>query len=144
MAKGFGLKPFGYGPFGLPLAPPTPSAPSALSSSRKIDGIAGRYVVNDVGGFQAMDDTAQRVLLAVSFALKPRAPFITTRDLAAQETAIRAALAFLTSGQEPAIRLIAVAAAKTGPNATSLKVRFKNLLTGTEQTLEPARSTSTG
>jgi hypothetical protein len=136
-SKGFGAKPYGFGGYGSPLAPPVPAAFSSLSSSRKYDGLTGRYVANDEGGFEAMDDTAQRVILTVAFAVKT-GPFITPRDLAQQEATIRAALAVsLTSGPTPAIRLISVTAAQTGPTASGVIVRYFNNLTGTEQTVSP-------
>ena len=136
-SRGFGVKPWGYGGYGAPLTPSTPAAFSSLSSSRSFDGIKGRYVANDEGGFEAMDDTAQRVVLNVAFAVR-RGPFITPRDLAQQEADIRAALAVsLTAGPTPAIRLIEVTAAQTGPTASAVTVRYFNNLTNTEQTVSP-------
>ena len=134
---GYGQKPWGFGGYGTPLTLPQPSSPSELSSSRKIEDRTGRYVTNDEGGFEAMDDTAQRVWLLVAFATKT-GPFITARDMATQEAAIRAALKPLTTGAEPAIRLLAVTASQVGPTSTSVSVRYVNRLTGTEQTVEPA------
>lgn len=135
-SKGFGQKPWGYGGYGAPLSPPTPAAVSSLSSSRKINAKTGRYVANDEGGFEPMDDTAQRVVLLVAFAAKV-GPFITPPDLSAQEATIRAALAPLVAKPEPAIRLLAVSAAQTGPTSTAVTVRYINNLTGTEQTVSP-------
>ena len=136
-SRGFGQKPYGFGGYGSPLTPSTPAAFSSLSSSRKFNGLTGRYVANDEGGFEAMDDTAQRVILTVAFAVKS-GPFITPRDLATQEAGIRAALAVsLTSGPSPAIRLISVSAAQTGPTSSAVTVRYFNNLTNTEQTVSP-------
>lgn len=136
-SKGFGAKPWGFGGYGSLLAPPAPAVFSSLSSSRSFDGLTGRYVANDAGGFEPMDDTAQRVILTVAFAVK-QGPFITPRDLSQQEADIRAALAVsLTAGAAPAIRLISVEAAQTGPTSSGVTVRYFNNLTNTEQTVSP-------
>lgn len=134
---GFGRTPWGYGGYGSPLTPPAPATLSELSTSRYLDGVTGRYVTNDEGGFDPMGDTRQRVQLLIAFALKDQ-PFITQRDLAEQSAAIRAALQPMTRGPEPAIRLLAVTAAQSGPTASAVTVRYIDLLTGTEQTVEPA------
>lgn len=134
---GYGKKPWGFGGYGTPLTLPQPAAPSELSSSRLIEDRTGRYVTNDEGGFEPMDDTAQRVWLLVAFAART-GPFITARDMAAQEAVIRAALKPLTTGTEPAIRLLAVTVTQVGPTSTAASVRYVNRLTGTEQTVEPS------
>jgi hypothetical protein len=137
VSRGFGAKPWGFGGYGAPFTPSTPAAFSSLSSSRSFDGIKGRYVANDEGGFEAMDDTAQCMVLTVGFATKT-GPFITPRDLAQQEATIRAALAVsLTAGSTPRVRLIEVTAAQTGPTASAVTVRYFNNLTNTEQTVSP-------
>lgn len=136
-SRGYGRKPWGYGGYGSALADPTPATFSSLSSSRSFDGLTGRYVANDEGGFEPMDDTAQRVVLTVAFATKS-GPFITPRALAQQEADIKAALAVsLTAGPAPAIRLISVTAEQTGPTASAVTVRYFNNLTNTEQTVSP-------
>jgi len=138
VSLGYGKKPWGFGSFGSPLTLPTPAASSSLSSSRKYDGKTGRYIANDEGGFEAMDDTAQRVILLVAFAAKT-GPFLTDRDLAAQVAGVRDALSVLTSGPEPAVMLLGVSCEASGPTSSRLTVRYRNNLTGTEQTVEPAR-----
>ena len=135
---GYGKKPWGFGGYGSPLTPATPATPSSLSSSRKFDGKTGRYIVNDEGGFEAMDDTAQRVILLVAFAAKS-GPFLTDRDLAAQVAEVRSALSVMTIGPEPAITLLGVSCEASGPTSSRLTVRYRNNLTGTEQTVEPAQ-----
>lgn len=138
VSLGYGRKPWGYGGYGSPLTTPTPATESSLSSSRRFDGLTGRYVANDEGGFEAMDDTAQRVILLVAFAVKTGS-FLTDRDLAAQVAEVRKALTVMTNGPEPAIRLLGVTAEQSGPTASRLTVRYFNNLTGTEQTVEPAQ-----
>jgi len=138
VSLGYGKKPWGYGSFGSPLTLPTPASTSSLSSSRKFDGKTGRYVVNDEGGFEAVDNTAQRVILLVAFSAKS-GPFLTDRDLAAQVAEVRSALSVMTIGPEPAITLLGVSCEASGPTSSRLTVRYRNNLTGTEQTVEPAQ-----
>ena len=133
---GFGQKPWGYGGYGSPLAPPVPAVESALSSSRKVDFVTGRYVANDEGGFEAMDDTAQRVVLLVAFAVK-RSTFLTAQSLAGQEAAIRNALLVVTRGPAPEIRVLSVSAVATDVQTSAVSIRYVNNLTGTEQTVSP-------
>jgi hypothetical protein len=109
-------------------------ARSDLSSSRKIDFARKDYVLNDEGGFEPMNDITQRVVLLVSFAIKPR-KFVTPRDLNGQKDDVRKALSILTSGSEPSIKLIDVTADAAGAGRTKTVVAFQNLLTNTKQTV---------
>jgi hypothetical protein len=130
---------FGTGPFGSSLGPTTLSFAaeerSSLSSSRKINGVTKRYELNEQGGFESMDDVSQRVLLLISFA-DIETPFITDRDMQEQELRLRDALRAMTTGPEPAIRLLEVSVVSNEPGVTTKTIRFQNLLTNTETTVE--------
>lgn len=131
---------FGVGPFatnGLGSALPTyPSEPrTTLSSSRKIDPETGAYVLNDDGGFEAMDDVAQRVYLAICFGVEGP-PIIDARFQATMQAAIRKALEPLTKGRKPAIKIIAVNVTDDGRETTLKEVVYRNLLTNTNTTVQ--------
>lgn len=132
--SGFGQGPFGSGPFGLPYLPPTQTTRAALSSSRSIDTF-GRYVVADDGGIVSMDDTAQRVILLISFGVKPP-DIITPSTLAAQEQAIRVALKPLTSGKQPAIKNLQIVVSDGGGGALFESVTYFDLLAQRQQTVK--------
>jgi hypothetical protein len=130
--SGFGSDPFGGGPFGAPSFVVAASPLNALSSSRGVNGVTRRYVVNDEGGFAAMDDTAQRVMLALAFGVtQPKT--ITPETRAALETQIRAALRPLTAGREPAIKILSLTVDDNGRDELTPRLAYKNLLTGTLQ-----------
>lgn len=122
---------YGPGPYGQ--APPT-----ALSSSRKIDGTIRQYVLSldGNGGFEPMDDIAQRVQLLLAFGV-PAQKIITPQGHLDTAAAIRKALAPLTTGTPPAIRIDALDVGSDAPGATFQRVQYTNLLTGTQQTLLP-------
>ena len=66
MSTGFGVMPFGLGPFGLetPDDPPTP--PTGTAGSRYINPATGDYEVDETTGqLKQMPRTRQRVLLAL-------------------------------------------------------------------------------
>jgi hypothetical protein len=129
---GFGTGPYGLSPLGFPTDEPEQLAPAKVGSAVKIDAKTRRYVVADDGGFEAMDGTAQRVLLLVCLAIGKEAPFITPQGDAEMEQRIRAALAPLTDTRDPDIELETVEI--TSDRSTSNRlVRYKNLRTGTYQ-----------
>ena len=132
---------YGTGPFGSALGiyppPPGPETPSDLSSSRKIDGVKKRYVLDAIGGFLPMDDTDQRVLLTLAFA-ETEMPFITPQAMRQQELKIRAALAAngLVDVRAPVIELELVSVERTGPGETTATVKYRNLISGTTKTVK--------
>jgi hypothetical protein len=132
---GLGSGPFGGTPLGGPSGNAGSDTLAALHSSRKIDA-HGRYVLDDDGGFEGMDDTAQRVLLAVSFASVDLPKIVTPQASALGEAKIRAALKPLTSGSEPAIKLEVARIERSAPGTVRVVVIFKNLLTGTSSSVE--------
>ncbi len=131
----FGTGPFGIVVFGATATPPASQALASLSSSRQIDGVTRRYVLDDVGGFAPMGDTNQRVYLAVTQAAGAEPAFIDGRAAATVEAAIRTALAPLTVGPEPVIQIVAITVARTAPGTLSRSVIFIDLTNGTEQTV---------
>lgn len=136
---GFGTGVFLW-PWGNPGLTTEPEAFAPLSSSRKVDFTPGRpglrYVTRDDGGFEAMDDVAQMVLLLVAFAV-PDQRIITPRETNTFLAHVRAALKPLTDGPEPSITILDLAASDDGA-ATMLKsLTYKNLKTQTKQTVFP-------
>ncbi len=131
----FGSGPFGIVVFGGAATPPASQALASLSSSRRIDGVTRRYVLDDEGGFAAMGDTAQRVYCAVTQAAGEEPAFIDQRAGATIEASVRAALEPLTRGPEPMIRIVSIAVARTAPGALSRSVTFVDLTNGTEETV---------
>ena len=101
---GFGTGPFGATPFGTAPVSPAEEPGRVLSSSRNIDGKTKRYTLDDDGNYDGMHDTAQRVLLLLAYECKE--PTVIGVDFEGKmRSSIRAALAPLTSGREPSIRL---------------------------------------
>jgi hypothetical protein len=133
---GYGSGPFGGAPLGTTSLPPEDETFAALSSSRKIDFVTKRYVTNEDGGFDPMDDVAQRVMLIISFAVKEQ-KVITAQDNADTAARIRAALGVLTKGPTPTIKVIDLAVTDNGKASTLKSLTYKNMLTGTQQTLLP-------
>lgn len=133
---GFGTGPFGAGPFGRPLLATTDEVRSSLSSSRLIDGVSKSYVVNDEGGFAAMDDVAQRVLLLLAFGMGEEPKLIDATYPETMRARIAAVLAPLV--RERAIEITAIDIGDDGRSTTHKRVAFRNLLTDTLQTVEPA------
>ncbi len=131
-----GTGPYGHTPAGYAASTPTEETRSSLSSSRLINGVTKRYVVNDEGGFEAMDDIAQTVLLRISFAVR-EAKFITPQGMADDRTAIRNALADMTKGAEPLIKIKTIEVTDSGKATTYKRVVYQNLMTNTLQTVEP-------
>ncbi len=130
----YGVGPYGVGSLGVPGLPPEPETAAALSSSRKIDFATKRYVIASDGGFDAMDDTAQRVMLLILFNTT-ETDIITPQEMQTTASRIRKALEPMTSGREPAIRIEEVVVSDDGKAGTFRSVRYKSLWTGTQQTL---------
>ncbi len=131
----YGTGPFGLGPMGQPYLTPTQTTRASLSSSRSIDTY-GRYVIADDGGIDPMDDTAQRVILAVAFKVKPP-DIITPGTLIAQEQAIRDALKPLTSGKEPAINKVKIVVGDGGGGKLFESITYYDLVAQRQQTVKP-------
>ena len=126
--------PYATGPYSLFTSLPAP-ARGSLSSSRKIDFAKRDYVIDDDGGFEAMDDTVQRVVLLVAFAVSNE-KFVTEKVKNAEKDRITKALSILTDGSEPVIRLINVSVTDSATGRIQRKVEFHNLKTGTKKTVQ--------
>lgn len=132
---GFGNGPYGHVAIGGGYGDWAEETRSTLSSSRKIDQ-QGRYVVNDEGGFEAMDDVAQTVMLRIAYA--PRLPsVISPAGLAKRRNDLRAALASMTAKPAPLITIKTIEVTDSGRDAVYERIVFKNLRTNTMQTVEP-------
>ena len=135
MSLGLGQGPYGLSVLGDRTDEPATLAPAKIGSARKYDARTKRYVVADDGGFDAMDEVAQRVLLTVAFGVK-LPPFITPQGEAEIDQSIREALAGMTGGRDPDIALDDVSVSHE--RATQyMGVRYKNLRTGTYQYVRP-------
>jgi hypothetical protein len=132
MSVGLGFSPFGLSVFGYPSDDPAESVPAKIGSARKVNTKTRRYVVADDGGFEAMDETAQRVVLLLAFGVK-LPDFVTPQGEADMEQAIRAALAPMLDTRDPDIELDEASVGHTAPATEGIVVRFKNLRTGTYQ-----------
>lgn len=134
---------FTGGPFGFysfQVAPTLTTGPrSSLSTSRKLDAQTRRYVVSDDGGFDAMDDTAQRVLITF-LQNSEKGAFIDDREFRAEESRLRDALQALTVGTKQAIRIVSLSVKSTQAGVGTRELVYENLITGTRQTVA-ARTT---
>jgi len=119
---------------GLAYELPAQTVRAALSSSRAIDTY-GHYVIADDGGFEPMDDTAQRVILLINFNVKPP-DIITPTTLAAQEQAIRSALKPLTSGKQPAIKNVKIVVSDGGGGKLFESVTYYDQIAKRQQTVK--------
>jgi len=136
---GFGAGVFPW-PWGNPGLTNEPEAFAPLSSSRALAFTPGRrglrYVTRADGGFEAMDDIAQRVLLLTAFGV-PDQKIITPQENNAFLANVRASLKILTDGPEPSIQIVELEAIDGGGGTMDKKLTFKNLKTQTKQTVHP-------
>lgn len=121
---------------GIVVAPPATDGRAALSSSRGIDARTMRYKIADDGGFEPMDDVAQRVLCTLAFVVKMGGRIV-PQEQTALKSRIRTELRQLTDGQEPVIKLVDVTVTDDGKQTSFVGVTYKNLLTNTLNTVNP-------
>lgn len=131
----YGTGPFGFAPFGAALPTPTEETRSSLSSSRKIDFVRGRYVANDEGGFEAMDDVAQTVTLLVAFTPQV-GKFVTPQAIAFRRSSLFKALSVLTRKPKAVIAIKKIEITPNGRGGVDEIIIFQNLRTNTQQTVE--------
>lgn len=139
MSVGLGIGAYGLAVLGQASDDPTSLDPCKIGSARNFDFKKRRYVVADDGGFEAMDETAQRVLLTVCFAVAKMPAFITPQGEIEIEQKVRDALteAQLLDPRDPDIDLESVDVSHD-PNATQfVLVKYKNLRTDTYQYIQP-------
>ncbi len=94
-----------------------------------------RYVIDENGGFEGMDDVAQCVLIAVA-QLKPSGR-IDPREQNKQKQLLRERLATLTAGPEPIITIHDIVFTDDKRQTSNLLVTYTNNLTNTQQSTEP-------
>lgn len=134
---GLGTQPYGFGPAGLAYPNPSEENRGQLHSSRKIDAKAGKYTLATDGSnaIDGMDDILQTVYLLVARNVK-RQPFITEQDKATTRAQVAKALRPLTTGKTPYIKLLKVLVGDDAKQTTWLNVQFKNLRSGTQQSVD--------
>jgi hypothetical protein len=135
MSGGFGLGPYGYFPAGDGYEVPEEETRSSLSSSNKVDGVSKRYVLNDEGGYEPMNDIAQTVLLRISYA-DTESPLITPRAANETKAAVRNALQDLET--KKLIRIESIEVDEYNSTTTVKRIRFYDLTTQKYQTVEPS------
>lgn len=133
---GFGTGPFGSSPFGAQSATPPAETAVDLVSSRLITA-RKRVVVKTDGGYEAMDDVAQAAVLLIAFEAGDRPAIIEPRTFEQRRQALRTALAPLTRGTEPKIRILEILVTSPRAGVFEEKVVFQNLLTNTKLTATP-------
>ncbi len=132
---GFGAGPFGGVPLGQTAAALPAEDPTTLTSSRAIDATTQRYVLDDEGGFEAMDDVGQRVLLLLSFELGPTPKLIDSRFDGSVRNAVVRALRPVTEGADPQAKLVGVTVVRPRGGATRVVVEYLNLTTNSKRTV---------
>lgn len=137
---GYGTGYFGLAPLGVAIQQASTADPARVSTSRKIDPLTKRFVQVTNGGFAGMTDTCQRVLLLTLQAMAGRATIITPDEQVDTEQRVRAALAPLLAGREPAIELLAVTVEDDGRDAEQVAVTFRDLATGKVETARPRKA----
>ncbi len=132
----YGTGPYGAAQFGGVIPTTNPEGTASLSSSRGYDGITRRYIIAADGGFEPMDDIAQRVLLLIAFGV-PAQKIITPQENAGTAAAIRRVLEPLTKGSRPTIRITELVVADKGGGRLFRTLSYTNTLTGTQTTIKP-------
>lgn len=128
MTAGLGSQPLGTFLLGVGLAAPDESQPP-LVTSRKIDHVLRKYVVDGNGDFLEMGDTASRVMLLIAFAVKPTRS-IDPISLSTMAARVRSALRPLTVGQNPAALIKDVQVTSPAPATMLVEVTFVDLEKG--------------
>ncbi len=131
----YGSGPFGVSPFGGEPVVFEDQTAAELHSSDSIDFRTRRYKLDaDTGERLGMDDTAQRVMLLVAFAVNELPPLIDdSTDLVLQRK-IRDALKSETEAKPPTIRVTRISAGRTRAGHHELVVDYVNLRSKTKQT----------
>ena len=127
--------PYSRGPYSEHSTLPAPARPE-LHSSRAIDFEFRRYEINGTtGGSEGMRDTAQRVILLLSFGVTlPK--FLTDQGAERIKADCRTALAILSDGPRPAITLSDVRTFADTYGRLRVEVDFVDLTTGANDTVQ--------
>lgn len=117
---------FCQGPYSQHASLPAPTT-TKLVDARNLNFATRRYVFDDDGNPEGMDATAQRVVLAVSFAGGDAPRFGSTREFEGRRKRIEDALKPLV--EEGAIRLLSVVVEETAPGEGREQIDYVNLRT---------------
>lgn len=132
---GLGQGPFGVSPLGTPAAALPAEDPTTLSSSRAIDVTTQRYVLDDAGGFDAMDDVGQRIYLLLAFGLGPTPKLIDERFSGTMRAMVLRALEPVTVGADAQASIDDVVVVRPRGGTTRVLVAYTNLVTNSKRTV---------
>jgi hypothetical protein len=125
---------YAKGPYAVHSSLPSPSV-FTLHSSRKIDPVKRRYVVDENGNPEAMPSTRQRVILQLDFAQPDDPPkFIDDTNLERRNRQNEAALATLVA--EGAISVDRIEAVEDRPGVMRELVDYVDRNTGVDESVE--------
>jgi len=126
--------PYLTGPYAHQTSLPSPARPT-IYSARNIDFATQRYTIDtSTGGYDAMQSTRQRVLLAVAFGAGERPSHVDDRQLEARSQRIIAALDDLVA--DGSIADVSVSFEHPSPGVVRERVNYRNLQTGTDDSAE--------
>lgn len=128
---------YSTGPYSKFTSLPVPPRPE-VHSSREVNFTTKRYVINSTtGGFDGMGSVAQRVMMIVSFSVKPT-KFVTAVDNEKVRKEIKKALEVLTEAKPPVIELESIELGTDAAGTAYRRIKYKNLLAGTgvDQTIQ--------
>lgn len=133
---GFGMMPFGVGPFGTTYSEPLPTLRAQIPSSRNIDAF-GRFTQNDdaeAGGFDGMSDNMQRALVLLG--LNQVLPDKFVADFATRtEADIRQALAPLSG----AVSIELITVTDNGKSLGTAAIELRDLESGKTKIFRPTQ-----
>ena len=129
---GYGTGPYGLAPYGSFSLTYTEEPTVTRVTSRRINNL-GLYEQDEDGNFLAMDDIAQRVLLKLAYGLNLPKVFGADFDTLVGQ-AVRAALADMTAGRQPEIRILSIETENEGGTGY-LRLRYFNLTTNQDAAL---------
>lgn len=125
--------PYQQGPYST-FASLTAPTTTKITGSRKVDFTTGRYELDSSGNHKGMDPTAQRVVLAVSFAAPIDGSIDDEQALEQRRKAVFTVLEPLE--REGAIRVESVTIERTAGGELEERIRYRNLLNEQESTLK--------
>jgi len=120
------------GPYVEQSSLPSPTT-TVVSSARGLNFATRRYTFDANGNPLAMDDTAQRVMLCISYAAPKPPLFLTDRDLEQRRQQIRTALGELEA--EGAITVTRITVERTAAGSGHERIDFLNRHTGANETI---------
>jgi len=119
--------PYARGPYSQHSSLPSPDV-TTIPVARKLNFATRRYELDDNGNYVAMNATAQRVMLALSFGAPDAPRFLTDRDMEKRRQQINTALVGLVA--EGAIEVTSVEVWRSKAGEGKERVYFINKSTG--------------